>query len=166
MKVLTVKSVIWSLTGTLGLILFYFLTMRVLAGSWETAFSQFEKLWYFMIPLSLGFGIQLGLYKTLKERMKKNSTTKIMATNTTASTVGMVACCAHHAADVLPILGLSAVSIFLVKFQTPILLLGIVSNILGIIYLIRMTNSDLDTSEVAGPSKVEGHDSLQGEPSG
>lgn len=140
MKYLTVKTLTWSLTGTLGLILFYFLTMRALAGSWEAAFSQFEDLWYFMVPLSLGFGVQLGLYKSLKERMKKISTTKIMATNTTTSTVGMIACCAHHLTDVLPILGLSAASLFLVKFQTPLLIIGIVSNIFGILYLLRLYN--------------------------
>lgn len=137
MKYLSGRSILWSLTGTLGLILFYFLTMRVLARSWEAAFSQFEKLWYFMIPLSFGFGIQLGLYKNLTERMKKN-TTKIMATNTTASTVGMIACCAHHAGDLLPIVGLSAISTLLVSYQIPILIAGIIFNSIGIAYHVRL----------------------------
>lgn len=130
------------------MILFYFLTMRILAGSWEAAFSQFEKLWYFMVPLSLGFGIQLGLYKTLKERMKKFGTSKIMAANTTTSTVGMIACCAHHVSDILPILGLSAASLFLVKFQTPLLLIGIASNTLGIIYLLKLNYKNYPSSPI------------------
>lgn len=138
MRYLSAKYFIWSLTGTLGLLLFYFLTMRVLAGSWETAFSQFGKLWYLMLPLSFGFGIQLGLYKSLKEKMAKVNTTKIMATNTTASTVGMIACCAHHAADVLPILGLSAIPALLVSYQIPILAVGITFNFIGIAYHVKL----------------------------
>lgn len=146
---MSIKTVVWSLTGTAGLILFYFLAMRVLAGSWNAAFSQFEQLWYFMIPLSIGFGIQVGLYAEIKRVLNNKNSTKIMAANTTASTVGMIACCAHHLTELLPFLGLSAASLFLVKFQTPLLIIGIVSNIFGIIYLIRMTRSDLDTSGVA-----------------
>jgi len=44
----------------------------------------------------------------------------------------MVACCAHHLADVLPFLGLAGVSIFLVRYQIPILLLSLAINIIGI----------------------------------
>lgn len=130
-----IKSVLIGILSSLGILAFYFLTMRTLAGSWDAAFSQFEKLWFYMIPLSIGFGIQVGLYVSLKNALKKRSSNKVMMANTTTSTVGMIACCAHHLTDVLPILGLSAVSIFLVKFQTPILVLGIISNLIGIKYL-------------------------------
>lgn len=139
MKYLTVKSSLWSLIGTTGLLLFYFLTMRILAGSWETAFSQFEKLWYLMVPLAIGFGVQIGLFVNLKEIMKNNlSSKRLMAASTTTSTVGMVACCAHHLTDVLPILGLSALSVFLVSYQIPILMAGIILNLLGIVYHINI----------------------------
>jgi len=47
----------------------------------------------------------------------------------------MIACCAHHLTDVVPILGLSALSIWLVNFQTPLLAIGIVSNAAGSVYL-------------------------------
>lgn len=131
------QAILSGLTGTAGLIAFYFLTMRLLAGSWEAAISQFKALWYFMIPLSIGFGVQVGLYKSINDLRKMNSTKNVMAVNTTTSTVAMIACCAHHFTDVLPILGLSAISIFLVQFQKPILILGIISNALGILFLIN-----------------------------
>src|SRR3989344_2935583 len=116
-------SIIAGLGATLALLLFYSLTMRFLAGSWYAAVSQFEKLWYFMIPLTIGFGIQVSLYFHLRTIMKNTASKNIMAANTTTSTIGMIACCAHHLTDVLPILGLSALSIFLVNFQTPILII-------------------------------------------
>lgn len=127
------------LSGAAGLIVFYFLTMRLFTGSWEVAVSQFKALWYFMMPLSIGFGVQVGLYTNLKNIMKSNSSKRVMMANTTTSTIGIVACCAHHLTDVLPMLGISAVSLFLVKFQTPILLVGIISNVFGIIYLLKVT---------------------------
>ncbi len=151
MRYLTTKSVIWGLTGTAGLLIFYFLTMRILAGSWEAALSQFEKLWYFMVPLSIGFGIQAGLYSNLKNIMKKNSSA-VMATNTTTSTVGMIACCAHHATDILPILGLSAVSTLLVSYQIPILVAGIIFNFIGIAYHINLARN----MEILPPRMVAG----------
>ncbi|OGG14820.1 hypothetical protein A2773_07000 [Candidatus Gottesmanbacteria bacterium RIFCSPHIGHO2_01_FULL_39_10] len=130
------SPVISGLSATLALILFYFLTMRILAGSWYAAFDQFQDLWFFMLPLSLGFGIQVGLYVDLKRKIER-PTQKVVAGNTAVSTLGMIACCAHHLTDVLPIIGLSALSTLLVNYQTPILLIGIASNIAGIIYLLN-----------------------------
>lgn len=124
--------------GSLGLISFYFLTMRLLAGSWDAAFSQFESLWYYMLPLSLGFGIQVGLFVNLRAKMKNNTSKGMMAGSTATSTLGMIACCAHHLTDILPIIGLSAVSVFLVNYQVPLLLIGIASNVLGVIYLLKI----------------------------
>lgn len=132
----SITPVISGISATLSLILFYFITMRILAGSWYAAFSQFQDLWYFMVPLSIGFGIQIGLYIDLKKRIE-NQSKKIVAGNTAVSTLGMIACCAHHLTDILPIIGLSAVSVFLINYQTPILLIGISSNITGIIYLLN-----------------------------
>lgn len=61
--------------GTISLLLFYFLTMTLLSRSASVAWEQFQNLWWIMIPLSVGFGIQLGLYlklkRTLRDRAKK-----------------------------------------------------------------------------------------------
>lgn len=124
------------IVATSGLLIFYAVTMLLLAGSWYAVVDQFEKLWLFMLPLSVGFGIQAGLYWYLKQQAKRTNP-KVMATNTASSAVGMVACCAHHATDVLPFLGIPLAAGFLVKYQIPILLLGIVSNGIGTVILLR-----------------------------
>lgn len=49
----------------------------------------------------------------------------------------MVACCAHHVADVLPIVGLSGLAVFLVEFRTPLMLFGLATNALGIVVMLR-----------------------------
>jgi hypothetical protein len=48
----------------------------------------------------------------------------------------MLACCAHHLADILPIVGLSGAAIFLNAYKTPLLWLGILMNLAGVAYLI------------------------------
>ena len=131
------SNILSGLAGTLGLLGIYFLSMRLLAGSWEAAFSQFQSLWVYMVPLSLGFGIQVGLYRNIKQ-INKRRHSMAMTGSTATSSIGMIACCAHHLTDVLPILSLSAVSIFLINFQIPLLLIGILSNMIGIIYLLRL----------------------------
>jgi hypothetical protein len=49
----------------------------------------------------------------------------------------MLACCAHHLADILPIVGAASAAAFLNAYKTPMLWLGIVMNLIGIIYLLR-----------------------------
>jgi hypothetical protein len=48
----------------------------------------------------------------------------------------MLACCAHHLSDVLPILGVSGAAVFLSAYQTPLLWLGLAMNLAGIGYLL------------------------------
>ena len=48
----------------------------------------------------------------------------------------MLACCAHHLSDVLPILGVSGAAVFLSAYQTPLLWLGLAMNLAGVAYLL------------------------------
>lgn len=113
-----------------SLLTLYAITMTLLGG-WEAAVEQFSALWYLMVPLAAGFGIQVGLYTKLKATLQQQSKGAITAGGTSAGTA-MLACCAHHATDVLPFLGLSGVSLFLTQFQKPILLASLGINIFGV----------------------------------
>jgi len=53
------------------------------------------------------------------------------------STVAMVACCAHHVADLLPLLGLSAAASFLAAYKIPFMLIGLAMNVAGIAVILR-----------------------------
>ena len=44
----------------------------------------------------------------------------------------MLACCAHHLVDLLPLVGVSAAAVFLNAYRTPLFLVGIGMNMLGI----------------------------------
>lgn len=100
------------------------------------AVEQFSTLWYLMVPLAVGFGIQVGLYTKLKATIRERSKRTLAAGGTSAGTA-MLACCVHHATDVLPFLGLSGLSIFLTQFQKPILLISLGINILGIYVMLK-----------------------------
>ncbi|OGG18623.1 hypothetical protein A3D05_01975 [Candidatus Gottesmanbacteria bacterium RIFCSPHIGHO2_02_FULL_40_24] len=130
------KPIASGITAGSFLLLFYFITMTYLAGSFETTLMQFKKLWFYMIPLSLGFGVQIGLYVSLKNLT--DSSGKLAAANSAVSTVGMIACCAHHLTDILPLIGLSFLTFFIIQYQVLILIIAIISNILSIIYLLGL----------------------------
>jgi hypothetical protein len=52
----------------------------------------------------------------------------------------MVACCAHHVTDVLPILGMTAAATFLARYRTPFMLSGLGMTIAGIIIMLVILN--------------------------
>lgn len=136
------RPVFTGLGAGLLLLLVYFVIMILLSRSWEATISQFRSLWYWILALSLGFGIQIGLYthlkKVIKNKMEIARSGTITATTTGTSTVSMVACCVHHVADALPIIGISGIAIFLSRYQIPIIISGLAFNIFGIWYMLRI----------------------------
>ena len=50
----------------------------------------------------------------------------------------MVACCAHHVADVLPLVGLTAAAAFLAQWKIPFMVAGLLTNVLGIGVMLRV----------------------------
>lgn len=51
--------------GIVGMLLFY-VTVLSFFESLKYAYSQILDLWYYMVPLILGFGIQVGLHQYIK----------------------------------------------------------------------------------------------------
>jgi hypothetical protein len=99
-------------------------------------------LWYWITLLVLGFGIQAGLYTYIRGVMKLRKETGIATSSMAAaggiSTTSMIACCAHHVTDVLPILGISAAVVFLSQFQNLFLTIGVLSNLIGISLMLKI----------------------------
>ena len=127
----SMKPVVSGFFAAFALLALYALTMTALTRSWDATVEQFIALWWFMVPLAVGFGIQVGLYVRLKEAMNQKTRASLAAGGTSAG-VGMLACCAHHATDVLPILGLSAAATLIARYQIPLLSISLLVNIVGI----------------------------------
>jgi len=111
------------------------------AQGWEYALRQFLLNRWYVMPIWIGFGIQAALYTILRFRLFIPTTTTghtgaMMGTSGGTSVTAMVACCLHHVTDVLPILGLSAAATFLTRYQRPFMLVGLSTEIIGVIVMI------------------------------
>jgi hypothetical protein len=107
------------------------------AESPQHAIDLFWEDRWIVIPIILGFGIQMALYTVLKKRLfvpvsSPGPSGALTGAGGTTSTLAMVACCAHHVTDVLPILGLTAAATFLAEYQTAFMLVGLGTTIIGI----------------------------------
>ncbi len=142
------KHIIIGIAAGTSLFVIYAVTLVLLQG-FEHTLEQTARLWYWILPLSFGFGTQIGLFSFLKQslREKRAAETTSAATSGAISAGSMVACCAHHLSDVLPLIGLTGLTIFLTKYQTLFMIIGIMSNIIGITIM-------LDTIQRLGLSSV------------
>lgn len=119
------------------LLIIYFSVVSLISG-WWFALSQFNRFWYFIVGLAIGFGIQIGLYAYLKTFLRqKNNTGKVLAVSGATSTAAMLSCCAHYLANILPIIGVSGIVGLAGQYQIELFWLGLVLNIFGIIYIVR-----------------------------
>ena len=117
------------------------------AESPQHAVQLFWDERWIVIPIILGFGVKVALYTILKKRFfvpiasvgssgAMTPATGVIGAGGTTSTVAMVACCAHHVSDVLPILGLTAAATFLAKYQTAFMLVGLGTTLIGIVVML------------------------------
>ena len=129
------RPVAFGVLAGLALVAFY-LGIVTLAQGWGHALEQFGDDLPFVSAIVAGFGTQVGLFTYLRG-MHVHAAAGGVATSTGTSTAAMLACCAHHLTDVLPIVGLSGAAVFLNAYKTPLLWIGIVMNLIGILYLAR-----------------------------
>lgn len=113
------------------LLVLYFVVMTLAKNSFSSALSQLNTLKFWVIPLIITFGFQVGLFNYAKES-RKNVSGVSTTVNTTASGIAMVACCAHHVTDIFPLIGFSVLAAFLAQYQIWFLAVGILSNFIGI----------------------------------
>ena len=128
--------VFYGILASAGILFFYIFVLTIFQ-SFEFAISEFRKLWFWIIPLAAGFGIQIGLYNSILHTAKVNAE---IATSGTVSGGSMVACCTHFALNAIPVLGFSGLATFLMSYQKWFFGLGILSNIFGVAILINHKN--------------------------
>lgn len=132
------KPFLAGILGASALIIVYVLILFIATKDLSHAIEQFITFKYWIIALILGFGVQMGLFWYIRSGMHltDGSSKTALATGAGTSTVAMAACCAHYLVSLLPILGLTAAALFLSKYQTYFFLLGVISNITGITWMI------------------------------
>jgi YHS domain-containing protein len=129
------RPIAFGLLAVLSLLAFY-LGIITLAQGWGHAVQQLADDRNFIGAIGLGFGTQIGLYTYLRG-LHTHAAAGGVTASTGTSTAAMLACCAHHLADILPIVGVAGVAAFLNAYKIPMLWLGIGMNLIGIVYLLR-----------------------------
>jgi hypothetical protein len=130
--------VLAGLAGTALMALIFSVVLTLLRGP-AHVLTQFSANWYWLVPMTAGFGTQVGLYSWVRAELARRATAGAgmeVAASGGASTVSMVTCCAHHLGEVLPALGLGAVGAFLGAYQAPLVALGLSSNAVGIAHML------------------------------
>lgn len=118
------------------LLVAYFGIVGVISGM-DFAVDQFARFWYFLLLLSLGFGIQVGLYVYLKQLVSHHAGSgRAIAVSGTTSTLSMVSCCAHYLANILPVLGLAGFFTIVAEYQIELFWAGLAFNAAGLAFII------------------------------
>jgi hypothetical protein len=131
------RSIVAGLIGSAALLTLY-LGIISLAQGVEHAFEQLALDAPFVGLIAAGFGTQIGLFVELRAVDRHHrASAAVTAAGTGTSAAAMLACCAHHVVDLLPIVGLSAAAVFLNAYKTPLFLVGIGMNIIGIVVIAR-----------------------------
>ena len=113
----------------------YFGILTLVSG-WDFTVSQFMQFWYYVVPLALGFGIQMGLYVHLKQRLAHHHTGgKMVAASGATSTGAMLACCSHYLANILPVIGAAGAITMIAEYQVELFWVGLAFNLAGIAFI-------------------------------
>lgn len=116
-----------------GLTSFYVVVVWVASGSWSHLVDQASSDWVFLVLIISGFGTQVALFSELRQRIRTQQDMVVASSaGTSASAVGMIACCAHHLADLVPFIGATGLAAFVLDYRVPLMLLGIGVNATGV----------------------------------
>ncbi|MCL7453072.1 MAG: hypothetical protein M8467_08480 [Anaerolineae bacterium] len=125
------------LAASIVMLLFYLGLVSLISQSWDHALSLLADDRWFVAPIIAGFGTQAGLFTHLRGLHRGvKAPAAVTGSSAGMSTAAMVACCAHHVTDVLPLIGLSGATIFLAEYKVPFMVVGLLSNLAGIGYLL------------------------------
>lgn len=141
-----VRSLALGAVGSVGMGAFYVAVIAYASG-WQHLGGQIGLDWYFLVPIIAGFGVQVALMVELRARHRMRPTeAAIGGTGVGSSAVGMLACCAHHLAEVAAIVGATAATTFLANYRVAFMVTGITLNIVGITFALRRLRHAPSTS--------------------
>lgn len=134
---IALRSVATGLVGGVALLVVY-LGIISLAQGFEHALEQLATDAVFVGLIAAGFATQVALFVELRRVDRHHhAAAAVTAAGTGTSAAAMLACCAHHLVDLLPLVGLSAATVFLDAYKTPLFLVGIGMNVVGIVVIAR-----------------------------
>jgi hypothetical protein len=148
------RSAVVGIIAAGGLLAVY-LGLITFAQGLDHAITQLRADLGYVVLIATGFGVQLALFAELRTLGRRHrSAAAVTAVGTGTSAAAMLACCAHHLADLLPLLGLSAAAVFLESYRTPLFFIGIGTNALGILVVARQLRRARRACAVIGDARA------------
>lgn len=132
------RSLLVGAVAALALFAFYATILTLVSGR-EYTRTQVAKDFPFLAFLLPGFGAQFGLFAHVRG-LVHGAAKRVGAAagaSGTMSGASMVACCAHYIPTLLPFLGATAASTLIMAWRTPLLVLAILSNVVGLAVSLR-----------------------------
>ena len=130
------KALFYGILAGFGILVFYISVLSIFQN-YGFALYEFKRLWVWLVPLAIGFGTQIGIYASIKHDATINAGA---ATSGTVSGGSMIACCSHYLFNVIPIMGISGLTVFtsfLMTYQKAFFSIGIVSSMVGIVSMLN-----------------------------
>lgn len=141
----TLLPILAGIVATLAMIGMYLAILTVFQD-WKHATEQFAADRWIVLLVAFGFGVQIGLYTYLRvliHAAQSAGATAATGAGAGTSTLGMVACCAHHLTDLAPLVALTGASslsgaiLFLTEYKYAFIGLGLVMNAIGMVVTLR-----------------------------
>ncbi len=127
------KAIVCGLLAGIGILAFYLIVLTIFESR-GFALYELKRLWPWLVPLAVGFGTQIGLYISIRHDAVLNGG---IGASGTVSGGSMLICCSHYLLTMLPIIGVSGLTVFLMSYQKAFFAIGIASSVIGIILMLR-----------------------------
>lgn len=135
---LSTRSIRHGAISAVVMALFYLAVVRAASGTWNHLVVQARQDWYYLVAIVVGFGVQVTLLSELRHRHRFGRSAAVTGgVGAGASTAGMVACCAHHLAELFPVIGAASAAGFVTDYRVPFMLAGIAINTVAVILAAR-----------------------------
>lgn len=128
----------WGVAAVLAMASVY-VGVLVLASGADHLRTQWSSYWWLLLPLWLMSGAQVSMLSHLHRRQRRGIGGTALSAG--SGTVGMLACCAHHAAELLPIIGIAGVASALVAWQERILVATLLISVVTTASMLRQWHS-------------------------
>lgn len=126
----TIPPMWWGIIGTIGMsAIIYAIQAFSMRSLSEPIFFVLDR-WFFILPLVVGFGIQIGLLAAIRRR--ERLVAAVPATSGTSSVASVAACCLHNLTWFAPLAGIGGFAAILGVYQNYIFAGSIAISAIGV----------------------------------